>query len=110
MVALQWMEQGVLNSFGNGEYQFQINGSPVSTGEFKETVERATRDDSDFKGHNINDGDLVPLLLGGNADNLSEVLGAILNIPKMLDPLKSPHSTYKCQGDFCDNKQPGIGQ
>ena len=39
----------------------------------------------------------------------SLVLTHFYCIAKLRDTSISPHSSYKCSGDFCDNKQPGSG-
>ena len=110
--ALNWMEAGALAPAGDGagNFQFQISGAPVSTDEFVAAVNRATEDQESeaFTGHNINYGDPVPNVLGGNFKDTRELLDSILNVAKLMNSTTSPHSDYKCVGDFCDDKQPGI--
>ena len=120
MRGLQWLGKGTIkvekDDYNRPNYMFQINGSPVKTDDFAKTVYSAIgyRDKDVFNpdpatgDHNINPGDFVPLVLGRNAKNMKESLDAMFNVLKLFGE-NSPHSNYFCTGDFCDNKQPGIG-
>lgn len=108
MRALQWLEDGALAK-SDGEYRFQINGAPVSTEDFAAAVLNSTNSEAAFADHNINPGDPVPLLLGGNATSAEQRLEAIRNIIKLFDSSVSPHSSYEASGDFGAGQQPSIG-
>ncbi len=120
MRALQWLKKGTIkiekDKIGDTNYKFQINGSPVKTEEFAKAVysvigygdREVFNPDPDTGDHNINPEDFVPLILGRNARNMKESLDAMLNVLTLFGE-NSPHSNYFCTGDFCDNKQPGIG-
>jgi len=113
MAALNWLDKGVIKrDEKSGEFMFQINGAPVRTSEFIEAVEHAggviPTNEGESKPHNINDGDPVPQILGGNAKDAGEAWDAILNIFKLFDSEISPHSSYVCTGEFCANEQEGI--
>jgi hypothetical protein len=47
-----------------------------------------------FNGFSINRGDPVPLLAGGNAQNIGQVLLAIVMLPSTITGLGSPHTNY----------------
>ena len=120
--ALRMLDQGALapvimqNDKGEKvktEYMFQINGAPVDTIDFIHSIAHVDADTGNHTGggHNINSGDPVPLLLGGNAENNEQFLEAVRQVSNVfgLGNSSSPHSNYFCQGDFCDDNQLGIG-
>lgn len=108
--ALNWIDEGYLKrDCSNGEFKFQINGAPVDTADFVAAVRDSggefSRDENgNIIPHNINPGDpvpLVPILGGGNAENVQEIFDALLNVLNLLNPEISPHSNYRCEGDIC---------
>jgi hypothetical protein len=90
---------------------FQLNGAPVNTDDFIKAIEHteASIGNHSEGGHNINPGDPVALVLGGNAEDSTQWWNAVKEIPSLFDSENSTHSNYFCQGDFCDDKQLGIG-
>ena len=118
--ALRMLDQGTLAAVTRNDdkgnpteqnYQFQINGAPVNTDDFIKAIEHADASIGDHLegGHNINPSDPVALVLGRNAGNWPEFLESVLQVANLFKSEVSPHSNYFCQGDFCDDKQIGVG-
>mgnify|MGYP007022653224 CR=1 FL=1 len=109
MMALDWMEKGIFEQVeadNESAYKFQFNGAPVSRDDFIIAAKQAGAEPNEQDFH-INPGDFVPIGLGQNFDNSAELLDATLKLYTLFDSKISPHSSYKCQGDFCDDKQAG---
>ena len=106
---------GVLRGVTNNEFQYvdssgnegsrlsvQFYGTPSMTSNIRDAADDAGVKYDKTYLHNINSGDFVGNILGANANSAKEAALSVIEMPLLISPTVSPHSSYYCQGSICN--------